>query len=73
MTGWQPIDTAPKDGTEFLALQGKVVFSVFFRRNPNNIVVRPVTLQVIMRNNRYSAAGRWFLPTHWMPRPKLPV
>ena len=70
MSAWQDISTPPgppKDGTKFLALHGETVFCAFYRRNPNHTVRRPVTLQVIMNNNQYSAAGTWFIPTHWMP------
>lgn len=68
--GWRPIETAPRDGTPFLAKDGLCVLRGFYKKNTGHNVVRPETLQVITRPpGSYSAAGRWFKPTHWIPEP----
>jgi hypothetical protein len=65
---WMPIETAPKDGTKFLAAQGKDIETTAWRH-----------LNLIMRNDgkdvevygfvaKYS---QWW-PTHWMPLPTPP-
>ncbi len=70
---WQPIETAPRDGTPFLAKDGQCVFRAFYKKNVGHNVVRPETLQVFMRPpNSYRAGSHWFNPTHWMPLPEPP-
>lgn len=72
---WQPIETAPKDGTSFIATDGKDWYKVAWLDN------RP--------NNRYPEAYAWSVPeswqdeqdgyynpdnlTHWQPSPVLPA
>ena len=58
MTEWQPIETAPKDGTDVLVWCGGAMFIAcmdvgrwFFDRTDHS--VKPI-------------------PTHWMPLPKPP-
>lgn len=71
MTDWQPIETAPKDGADFL---------VYF---PCDIEVgwSAVVCQATWINDRigfsFSTEGDYRLddgidPTHWMPLPKPP-
>lgn len=57
---WQPIETAPKDGTEILAVTtyaGEPYIDVVSFAHPYWI-----------RSNRYACR-----PTHWMPLPKPPA
>ena len=71
MTDWQPIETAPKDGTNILAWPcsdgwGDEYF--------------PYVVQWVDANEYHEgmwreAAGEkydWFNPTHWMPLPEPP-
>lgn len=55
---WQPIETAPKDGTDFLAL-------IPFNRKHHQIV------GCLTPNGRFvSWPGRWnYEPSHWQPLP----
>ncbi len=75
MSEWQPIDTAPKDGTEVL----------LFIPNWNNDVkignwCDTVELDYgkVRRDRKYWYAGHSYgmapdpKPTHWMPIPKSP-
>jgi hypothetical protein len=58
VTGWQPIETAPKDGSEFLAF------------GPQGICV---TIWDASWRAFFSVPGRWGLrPTHWQPLPEPP-
>jgi len=62
---WQPIDTAPKDGTEILAVDGDVYAVVrwcAFAEPPQ------------WRDHAGLGAGGIdpFEPTHWMPLPEAP-
>lgn len=61
MTTWQPIETAPKDGTKFVALssKGTVFVGVW---------------QGIMHEHAVSDANepRWRRCTHWCPLPPMP-
>lgn len=60
---WQPIETAPKDGTEIL----------LYRRG-----VSQGKWRVGMLNGQCAWGGdgwfypRWDQPTHWMPLPEAP-
>lgn len=67
MMEWQPIESAPKDGTEFVMLDANVRVATVGHwreaeasaRAPGSAVWRPF----------------WFplaTPTHWMPLPELP-
>lgn len=61
---WQPIETAPKDGTEILYRRrnGRIGQGVWYDNpfgNPNT-VIDPMS-------------GRWCSPTHWMPLPAAPA
>ena len=69
MSEWQPIDTAPKDGTPILAYRadhyGKFgnCCVTYWRTNKNG--------------NSYTGFGEfnptYWPPTHWMPLPKPPA
>lgn len=65
MSEWQPIDTAPKDGTPAL-------FCVW---NDETQDVLPITSGFWSRlSNRWFSeiSGHGIKPTHWMPLPSPP-
>jgi hypothetical protein len=77
---WQPIETAPKDGTWVLLAGG----NCDGEEGGNND--RPVTAQWTSYRNGRSAPGHWQFawydggysgaydePTHWMPLPDTPA
>lgn len=69
MSDWQPIETAPRDGTTFIATDGNEVEPVYY--------VRYSHWSVGEYDLRYSSRQEgeeslWFNPTHWMPLPKPP-
>jgi len=57
---WQPIYTAPKDGTEVLTLRssGYVAQGRWYNNPFGN-------LDTVIDNR----SGRWWTATHWMPMP----
>lgn len=66
MSEWQPIETAPKDGTRFLAFWPST--------NPPNVNSTIVTTWWGMYTweTAFITAGDDDLPTHWMPLPSPP-
>jgi len=60
---WQPIETAPKDGTEILTIRsnGFIGKGVWY----DNPFGRKDT---VIEN----ASGKWWSVTHWMPLPAPP-
>ena len=67
---WRPIETAPKDGTEFLAVwNGDVVCAYWCVNDGKTLPGR--------RNNWYrstfSQPSKNTDPTHWMPLPPAPA
>jgi hypothetical protein len=60
---WQPIETAPKDGTSFLAANGMWITVGFWHRSFN---VWACNAPVY---SRYPPGEE---PTHWQPLPKPP-
>jgi len=56
---WQPIETAPKDGTGVLVYSNGRVVSAYFSKSQDE------WLEVIHDYSFYD-------PTHWMPLPELP-
>lgn len=65
MSEWQPIDTAPKDGTTILAVDGDVIAVVWW-----SVACDPAQ----WRDFGGLGAGGIdpFEPTHWMPLPEAP-
>jgi hypothetical protein len=64
---WQPIETAPKDGTEVLLNSRTSPYVGSWRRG---WVGEPQDNEV---GWRASCCGRWTGPTCWMPLPAPPV
>jgi hypothetical protein len=63
MTEWQPIETAPKDGSLILSWDNPYMIVVSWDTDP-----RDEGGQCWKIN--YS--GDWMTPTHWMPLPAPP-
>lgn len=61
MTEWQPIETAPKDGTKFLAFTPATKDATAF-------------IHIYSFHSEYGLIPRSILiePTHWMPLPEFP-
>ncbi|MDP2202311.1 MAG: hypothetical protein Q8K07_09855 [Methylicorpusculum sp.] len=67
---WQPIETAPKDGTLILAGEN------FRRVDDNDKEYPPDKMTVRWIRGGWVCFGVWvksFEPTHWMPCPNLPI
>lgn len=69
MSKWQPIETAPKDGTEFLAW--------CMERPPFSPVPTYFPDIAKWHKDRVAAASYFYtrsgaIPTHWMPIPDAP-
>lgn len=65
MREWQPIETAPKDGTVILLyryLRGSLSFVIGYATNDG---IKPIWME-------YSAPFKTIEPTHWMPMPEVP-
>ena len=67
---WRPIETAPRDGTEFLATDFDREFRCTYVENKVVNAKNSHYLAVFVRKRRYSTAARFFEPSHWMPLPK---
>jgi hypothetical protein len=64
-SGWQPIETAPKDGTEILIAWGdKVTFSYWLDNSKTSHPWQGWKLP-----SMFPVSGK---PSHWMPIPKIP-
>lgn len=58
--GWQPIETAPKDGTEILLFSNGDVGVCYWRNDK------------VMTGWTWGLGKRFRVPTHWMPLPAAP-
>lgn len=70
MSDWQPIVTAPREGS-YLIWDGEVIATVEYRpafKHPDHISHSETWVQI-------SDSGRAtvFAPTHWMPLPSPPT
>jgi hypothetical protein len=76
MTKWQPIETAPKDGTVVLGFanneDGTVFLSEIMWCKKNETIIG-VTNSVVGPNQWFSLLSSGSVcPTHWMPLPEPP-
>jgi hypothetical protein len=68
MNSWLPIETAPRDGTEILAISEDGVIRVcsakmFWKDRWE-----------VFRDDKHSPGHTWsIIPTHWMPLPAPPT
>jgi hypothetical protein len=71
---WQPIATAPRDGTEILICNPEYNVVLTVRANDVWWIGSWNNKDVIERVGEAAIylASPWFDPTHWMPLPKLP-
>lgn len=67
-SGWQPIETAPKDGTRFLGT-GDEGWVAICSREPDETHAIPETAR---RQLRLTGSAGYATPTHWMPLPAPP-
>ncbi len=75
---WQPIETAPKDGTWILLCGGRIEYGWCQEdEKPSAVVAQYAGLsknpvwQFAWYDSGYY--GKYIEPTHWMPLPKPPV
>ena len=61
MSDWQPIETAPRDGSQFLAWDGVCIENIKWRNG--------MWQTSWAHDEKYSMNGA---PTHWMPLPQPP-
>lgn len=73
---WQPIETAPRGGAEFLAFDGcsmHVARMLFDEKMPHSYFVeRDIEHEANYWNSRCFAGSFQFKATHWMPLPDEP-
>jgi hypothetical protein len=67
--GWQPIETAPKDGAVKLGFQDGVQFTFCWMVKEERWCVRSNGLWARNPNGEFSLVD----PTHWQPLPDLPA
>ena len=75
MSDWQPIETAPKDRTEFIGFDGVGVFCYSWQAEPDDDdhtgwCIACYSFGGVLYD-LHSVPGR--APTHWMPLPAPPV
>ena len=76
MSEWQPIETAPKDGSYILiAGEGRVTIGFYHEDKGKTLIAdaKPYW-QDYDRSywDRFETDDSWFAPTHWMPLPEPP-
>lgn len=77
MIDWQPIDTAPKDGSYVLIADAEHVTVGFYQSDTGETLIagdnphwEPFDHSYW---NRLETDDSWFQPTHWAPLPDPPV
>jgi hypothetical protein len=74
---WEPIETAPRDGTEIIVTDGRDVFTARYRISncANDAPFFAVSADGEFFNRgtdwQFEPDYRW--PTHWMPLPAPPT
>jgi hypothetical protein len=67
MNEWQPIETAPRDGTHVLGYEDGEMTVIHWSDHPPTSSYKGGYW-----NNIYCNDGEWW-PTHWMPLPPPPT
>jgi hypothetical protein len=70
---WQPIDSAPLDGTHVLVVYPMTGTFHLEREPPRRISVAYWFVGPVCPAGRWRADDKWVEPTHWMPLPELPA
>lgn len=80
MSEWQPIETAPKDGTKVLIVndEGAIDVAGYIEQwNERDEWVRKAkdgdVYRTVREDRGYWGTGTAYCPTHWMPLPAPPV
>lgn len=79
MSEWQPIETAPKDGTTILIYGGTYFHDNDGSWNADDSQLKHVTTAYFRRDGWCMGFGEsyndeiWAKPTHWMPLPTPPT
>ena len=69
---WQPIDTCPKDNTEFLAYAARTNSYAVVIYHPGGFMSVPHL--TLVHTGTYTCDDEWRAkPTHWMPLPLPPT
>lgn len=71
VTQWQPIETAPRDGTEIVAVFREYSFK---KRNGEMLAIPECRTVVYYNGSDWVGDGVYYdtEPSHWMPLPKTP-
>lgn len=75
MSEWQPIETAPKDGTRILVAGNGRVDIAHWEKDVSEVLVAayPNPYWQECDNSSWFLLGeKWFEPTHWMALPNPP-
>jgi hypothetical protein len=73
--GWQPIETAPKDGTRFWGNEDDDAIAMLWHKDFNAFVStwRQMTFAENYGGGVRNHSPHEHFPTHWMPRVSLPA
>jgi hypothetical protein len=73
LTGWQPIESAPKDGTYVLVTNGVAQASWVAKFVGERAFIENPWMSMML--NLWHSPVRYFstIPTHWMPLPAPPA
>lgn len=69
---WQPIETAPKDGTAVLVGNKSSVWIAAYTPRYQSGFEPANKWQSLMLNHQYMPQGSGLTPSHWMPLPSPP-
>ena len=73
MNEWQPIETAPKDGTYFIGWNGNLAFKTSRGKYYDKWPHQEGGPTFREEWNAYDSSSMWpWKPTHWMPLPEPP-
>jgi len=73
INNWQPIETAPKDGTKVLVVEGEQIYIASYKYDGNYNCQKPNIAWCISDAEDLEGFERVLsFPTHWMPLPLPP-